>query len=64
MRALLSLIKVLTLILSLGKGAKKDKAENAYEIQGEAHEIDLKVARGGLSNDDIERVRKYERANP
>lgn len=41
-----------------------ESLEEAYEQQGEAHEIDLKVATGELSPSDLERMRKYERSDP
>lgn len=70
-RAVNSILQVATLLLSLlrdnqlrREGERKARMEDleiAYEQQGEAHEIDLKVARGELSAADLERMRKYQR---
>lgn len=71
LKALLSFLNLLNLVFNLSRddklrreGAREVRMkdlESAYERQGEAHEIDLKVVRGDLSLDDIERLRKYER---
>lgn len=42
--------------------ARMEDLETAYEQRGEAHEIDLKIARGELSATDLERMRKYQRS--
>lgn len=74
LKALQSIIQVVTLLLTLVRDEKlrregerkvlHGQLESAYEQRGEAHEIDLKVARGVLSADDIERLRKYRRDAP
>lgn len=74
LKALQSFLQALTLLLTLARDEKLrregerrvrlERLESAYEQQGEAHEIDLKVARGGLSAGDIERMRRYQRIAP
>lgn len=69
--ALKSFFQVVTLLLTLARDnqlrregerkARMEDLEKAYEQQGVAHEIDLKVAHGELSAADLERMRKYQR---
>lgn len=71
LKALLSFLRTLTLLFNLARDeklrregedrVKQQELETAYVQRGEAHEIDLKVLRGDLSLDDIERLRKYQR---
>jgi hypothetical protein len=74
LKALQSFLQLLTLLFTFARDEKlrregerrvrMEELESAYERQGEAHEIDLKVVRGDLSPADIERLRKYERDHP
>ena len=38
-----------------------EQLTEAYDNLGEAHEIDSKVARGDLSDTELERLRQYQR---
>jgi len=40
---------------------KDEQLEEAYNQLGEAHEIDVRVANGELTTDDVARLRKYQR---
>lgn len=73
LKALRQLLEVATLVLTLlrddklrQEGERKvrlEVMEAEQQRRGEAHEIDLQVARGGLSDADLERMRRYQRAS-
>jgi len=73
LKALQSILQLATLVLTLlrddklrQEGERKVRLETLEAEQlrrGEAHEIDLQVARGGLSDADLERMRRYQRAS-
>jgi len=73
LKALRQLLEVATLVLTLlrddklrQEGERKTRLEALeaeQQLRGEAHEIDLQVARGGLSDADLERMRRYQRTS-
>ncbi|MEF2052990.1 hypothetical protein [Pseudomonas aeruginosa] len=73
LKALRQLLEVATLVLTLlrddklrQEGERKvrlEALEAEQQRRGEAHEIDRQVARGGLSDADLERMRRYQRAS-
>lgn len=73
LKALQSILQLATLVLTLlrddklrQEGERKARLETLEAEQlrrGEAHEIDLQVALGGLSDADVERMRRYQRAS-
>lgn len=73
LKALRQLLEVATLVLTLlrddklrQEGERKARLEALgaeQQRRGEAHEIDLQVARGGLSDADLERMRRYQRTS-
>jgi hypothetical protein len=73
LKALRQLLEVATLVLTLlrddklrQEGERKvrlEALEAEQQRRGEAHEIDLRVARGGLSDADLERMRRYQRTS-
>lgn len=73
LKALRQLLEVATLVLTLlrddklrQEGERKvrlEALEAEQQRRGEAREIDLQVARGGLSDADLERMRRYQRAS-
>lgn len=74
LKALQSFLQAMTLLLTLVRDEKlrregerrvlHKQVESAYEQQVEAHEIDLQVVRNGLSDADLERMRRYQRTTP
>jgi hypothetical protein len=73
LKALRQILEVATLVLALlrddklrqegERKARLESLEAEQQRRGEAHEIDLQVARGGLSDADLERMRKYQRTS-
>ncbi|MCO7557051.1 hypothetical protein [Metapseudomonas otitidis] len=73
LKALRQLLEVANLVLTLVRDdklrqegerkARQEALEAEQQRRGEAHEIDLQVARGGLSDADLERMRRYQRAS-
>lgn len=73
LKAIQSILQLATLVLTLlrddklrQEGERKvrlEAMEAEQQRRGEAHEIDLQVARGGLSDADLERMRKYQRTS-
>jgi len=71
LQAVVKFFKLLLLVLTLlneyrlrregERRAQQRALESAYEIQGEAHEIDLQIARDGFTPEQLERMRKYQR---
>ena len=59
----LSLIRDESLRREGERRARQKDLESAYEQLGEAHEVDLWVARGELSASELERMRRYERTS-